>query len=147
MLLITGCSVQRGPVGFWSRNRLVHNERRGPWRTYLDAADTHVGTRGHYRHDRPVGYWRYYRYDGSLEHTERYHRHGEMRLRYFHPNGKLASQGQARIEVLPDTMHFYWYGTWRLYDTTGRENGWELYQNGWRAARGTTAPKPLRSNK
>jgi hypothetical protein len=137
LLLSAGCATRRGPIGFWSQNRLrTDGARHGPWRTYYDSADTRLATRGRYRHDRPVGHWCYYRYAGPLDHDDRYRRHGRMLVRQFHPNGRLARQGQARVEAGTDTVHFYWYGLWQLYDSTGQASRWELYDHGWRAAQG-----------
>jgi hypothetical protein len=144
-LLAAGCAFRHGPIGPWSRNRtLPTGERHGPWRTYYDPADTRLATRGRYRRDRPVGHWRYYRYAGGLDHDDRYRRQGRMLVRQFHPSGHLARRGQARVEVHPDSVHYYWYGLWQLYDSTGRQTGWELYDHGWRAARGNTITKPGR---
>ncbi|MCC3156049.1 hypothetical protein LJ737_02315 [Hymenobacter sp. 15J16-1T3B] len=137
VLLAAACTTVRPPIGFWSRNRVrVDGSRQGPWRTYYDQADTRLATRGHYRRDHPTGHWRYYRPEGVLDHTERYHRRGRISIRYYRPNGQLARQGQARVVVEPDTVRFYWYGLWQLYDSTGKASNWELYDKGWRAARG-----------
>ncbi|RAK64526.1 hypothetical protein [Hymenobacter edaphi] len=136
LLLTTACSRGHLPVGFWSRNQArADGSRQGPWRTYYDAADTRLATRGHYRRDKPRGHWQYYRPDGTLEHAEQYRRR-RIDIRYYHPSGQLSRRGQARVVVEPDTVRFYWYGLWQLYDSTGRETGWELYDKGWRAARG-----------
>ncbi|WP_126694712.1 hypothetical protein [Hymenobacter gummosus] len=140
LLFAVGCAAPRGPIGFWSRNRLrADGARQGPWRTYYDSADTRLATRGRYRHDQPLGHWRYYRYAGSLERDDRYRRRGRMLVRRFHPNGRLAERGQARVEAGADTVHYYWYGFWQQYDSTGQPAGWELYDQGWRAARGVGA--------
>lgn len=137
LLLLAGCAAPHWPIGFWSRNRLrPDGSTQGPWRTYFDQADTRLATRGHYRHDKPRGHWSYYRPAGALEHEEQYHRRGRITVRYYHPNGQLARRGQARVEVGADSVRYYWYGLWQLYDSTGRNQGWELYDRGWRAAKG-----------
>lgn len=138
-LLAAGCTTPRVPIGFWSRNRLrPDGARQGPWCAYYDSADTRLASRGHYRHDKPTGRWRYYRYTGALDHTERYQRGQRIRMRYYHPNGRLARRGQAQVEVGADSVRFYWQGLWQLYDSVGRASGWELYDRGWRSARGNS---------
>lgn len=137
LLIATGCSAPRAPIGFWSRNRNAPTgERHGPWIGYFDAAEMRLAHRGHYRHGRPVGRWRYYTYHGTLDHDERYRRRGELRIRHFHANGRIAQRGSARLVSTADTVHYYWYGLWQLYDSTGRHRGWELYDKGHRMAGG-----------
>lgn len=137
LLVLTGCAVPHRPIGFWSRNRVdVHGARQGPWRTYYDSADTRLATRGHYRHDQPRGRWRYYLPSGGLDHTEHYRRR-DISLRYYYPNGRPARQGQARVVVGADSVRYYWWGLWQVYDSTGRPSRWELYDGGWRAAQGS----------
>ncbi|AYA38009.1 hypothetical protein D3Y59_13740 [Hymenobacter oligotrophus] len=137
---LAACQAPRGPVGFWSRNRLdAQQERHGPWRAYFDSAATKLASRGHYRHGRPRGHWRYYAYQGQLDHDDRYRSGGLMLVRHFHANGQVARQGQAHLESDSAVVQYYWFGRWLLYDTIGREIGWELYDKGYRMAQGKGA--------
>lgn len=132
-VLAAACTprLTHGPRGFWHTNRL---DRRGDpigrWNVYYDEAQTKPLTQGRYRHGRPTGRWRYYAPTGALARQERYHRHGLSDLTYYHPNGQVARQGQARVADEPDGLHFYWFGEWLSYSETGVLQKVEIYQNG-----------------
>lgn len=142
LLILMGlscCSAPRGPIGFWSRNRLNNRkERQGPWVTYFDSARTYLLSRGHYRHDLPRGRWRYYDAHGRVYQADHYLSYSELRIRLYHPNGKLKARGQARIDTSATEIHYYWQGRWQVFDSTGQASGWELYDRGRRLAQTTT---------
>ncbi len=129
----TACAsrLSGGPRGFWHANRLDRRgDPTGRWHTYYDDAHARPHTLGHYRHGQPRGRWRYYSPTGGLVRQERYHRHGLSNLTYYHPNGQVARQGQARVANEPDGLHFYWFGEWLNYSETGMLQKIETYQNG-----------------
>ena len=132
--LATACAprLSSGPRGFWHTNRLDrHGDPQGRWKVYSDDADAQLSTRGRYRHGRPVGRWRYYTPPaGTLAREERYHRRGRSSLIYYHPNGRVARRGHARLVDEPDGMHFYWYGEWLSYSEAGVLQKIETYENG-----------------
>lgn len=140
---LAACQAPRGPIGFWSRNRLdARQERHGPWRAYFDSANTRLASRGHYQHGRPRGHWRYYTFAGKLDHDDRYRPGGLMLVRHFHPNGQVARRGQARLESDTAVVQYYWFGLWQLYDSTGHATNWELYEKGHRMAKGAGVARP-----
>ncbi|WP_426489830.1 toxin-antitoxin system YwqK family antitoxin [Hymenobacter sp. 102] len=125
---------QRGPIGFWSRNRFhaADDKRHGPWREYFDMAEQHPANAGRYRHGLPVGRWRYYHPTGGLERQEQFYRRppGLLTIRYYHSNGQLARQGQARYRITDANVRFFWFGEWKCYDTAGQPQPSEFYRNG-----------------
>lgn len=130
---LASCTAPRGPIGFWSRNRLdQQGERHGPWVSYYDTSNTVRANTGHFRHGREVGRWRYYTPGAGLERWERFHRNrlGVVSIAYFHPNGRLARRGRARYVQEADGAHFYWFGDWRVYDPTGTPIKVETYGTG-----------------
>ncbi|GAA4390300.1 hypothetical protein [Hymenobacter koreensis] len=130
-LIVSSCHSTHGPIGFWSRNRFDEAGRRqGPWHEYYDAAETIRVSRGRYQQGRPVGRWTYTHPAGHRWRKEQYRQHGVVNIRDYHPNGKLAARGQARLDTQTDTLHYYWFGTWQRYDTTGQVVSREIYQQG-----------------
>jgi len=138
-LLATACAsthapgtARTGPRGFWRANRLDRQgDRQGRWRSYFDEANTQLQTRGHYRHGQPVGRWRYYSATGLLERRECYlGRDGRSLLTYYHPNGRVARRGQARVADEPDGAHFYWFGEWQQFTEAGALDSVKTYNKG-----------------
>lgn len=132
-VLATACAprLSSGPRGFWHTNRLDrHGDPIGRWNVYYDDAHAQPFTRGRYRHGQATGRWRYYAPTGALVRLERYRRHGLSDITYYHPNGQVARQGQARVADEPDGLHFYWFGEWLSYSETGVLQKVETYQNG-----------------
>jgi hypothetical protein len=132
-VLATACAprLSSGPRGFWHTNRLDrHGDPIGRWNVYYDDAHAKPFTQGHYRHGQAKGRWSYYAPTGVLSRQERYHRHGLSDITYYHPNGHIARQGQARVTNEPDGLHFYWFGEWLNYSEAGTLQKVETYQNG-----------------
>lgn len=123
-------------------NRLDHaGERHGRWALYYDSLNTRPQLRERFRHGQPVGRARHYAYAGQLERQEHYRRHGRSTITYYHPNGRLARQGQARTVQEPDGLHFYWFGQWPAYDSTGRLLKVDTYTAGKLTATRPAAPQ------
>lgn len=138
--LLAACTTirQHGPIGFWSRNRFhpEDDKRHGPWREYFDVASQHPANAGRYRHGLPVGRWRYYAPSGELEREERFYRSqpGLVAIRYYHPGGTIAKQGQARYSISDTNVRFFWFGEWKCYNTAGQPLPSEFYRNGRKTA-------------
>ncbi|MCA8833045.1 toxin-antitoxin system YwqK family antitoxin [Hymenobacter pini] len=126
--------MQRGPIGFWSRNRYhtADGRRHGPWREYFDTQRHHIANAGRYRHGMPVGHWRYFAPSGGLEREELFSRRppGLLTIRYYHLNGQLAKVGQARYQFTDAAVKFFWVGEWKCYAETGQPQPSEFYSNG-----------------
>ena len=123
LLLLAACTPRL--------NRLDHaGNRTGRWALDYDSAGTRPLLRERFRHGRPVGYARHYSYTGQLERQEHYRRHGFSTITYYHPNGRVARRGQARLVAEPDGQHFYWFGEWPAYDEAGRLLKVDTYTGG-----------------
>lgn len=104
-------------------------ERTGKWLTYSDAAKTKKLFEGRYRKGNSVGKCSYYNLDGNLERIEK-KRFRKIRTYIYRTDGTLSHDGKARIENLPDKIHYYFYGTWKYYDTTGKLFKYGYYNKG-----------------
>jgi hypothetical protein len=40
----------------------------------------------------------------------------KMKTTFYYPNGKVKLKGNARLENLPDRIHYYFYGKWKSYN-------------------------------
>jgi antitoxin component YwqK of YwqJK toxin-antitoxin module len=100
-------------------NRWKNNERHGKWVTYHDSAETKTDQVGRYRKGIPKGKWRYYDAAGNLVKVEK-HRFKKISTRQYHSNGNLLRKGKAKIVLSDSLYHFYYYGTWKVYDAQGK---------------------------
>jgi antitoxin component YwqK of YwqJK toxin-antitoxin module len=128
LALATACASTKPTAGRTDRQ----GDRHGRYRTYYDAAHTQLFTRGRYRHGQAVGRWRYYAPTGTLQHKERYRRHGLSDIAYYYPGGRVAKQGRARLADEPDGLHFYWFGDWNYYSPAGTLDSVQTYELGKR---------------
>lgn len=129
----TATSRNRWPIGFWSLNEYDRTgERHGRWNAYFDEEYTKIGSKGRFKHGRPVGRWRYYGLTGQLERQEVYLRRpaGRQLITYYHANGRVAKRGQAQFETNATDAHFYWLGDWISYSPTGQPEKVETYNTG-----------------
>lgn len=138
-LLLCSCASStttarnRRPIGFWSLNEYDRaGERHGRWYAYFDEQYQKIGTKGRFRHGRPVGRWRYYSLVGQLERQEVYLKRpaGRQLITYYHPNGRVAKRGQAQFVTDATDAHFYWLGDWISYSPTGEPEKVETYKTG-----------------
>jgi hypothetical protein len=125
LLGLTACAGTQ-PLEHFDR----HGERQGRYRIGYGSAGRQLLTRGRYRHGQAVGRWRYYGTTGSLDHRERYRRHGFSDITYYYPEGKVAYRGRARTEDGPNGLHFYWFGDWNYYSPAGAIDSVRLYRLG-----------------
>ncbi|MBS1637685.1 MAG: hypothetical protein JST26_17350 [Bacteroidetes bacterium] len=117
-------------AGAQPANRIdKHGRRQGRWITYYDDAKTIPCFRGRFRNDRQVGRAYHYLSDGTLERRETEH-FGRIKTRFYYPDGRLRKKGNARIVVLPEKIHYYFYGRWKTYDEAGKLIKTETYSNG-----------------
>lgn len=122
-ILLSFCQAQ-------SLNRLDRQgKRHGRWITYWDSAKAVKMVDNKFRHGRPRGKSSYYRINGSLERTERV-RFGKIKTLLYSPEGKVQMKGNARIENLPDKVHYYFYGRWKSYDDHGKLLKYCYYEKG-----------------
>lgn len=100
-------------------NRLnKHGERTGKWIVYMDDAKKIKSFEGKFRNGISKGKCYYYTNDGVLERKE-INRFKKMKTTFYYPNGKVKLKGNARIENLPDKVHYYFYGKWQSFNDSG----------------------------
>ncbi len=120
--------------GFWPFrvNRVDASGRyHGKWKA-LGPDDKTIARKGRFRHGKEVGTWRYYYYpSGELYMVERHKRHkAALEVKRYHENGALAKEGQAAVLETEENIRYFWYGTWKVYDTEGNFSHNEYYVNG-----------------
>jgi hypothetical protein len=113
-----------------SLNRLnKKGERIGKWVTYIDDAKTIKSFEGRFRNGRPIGKSYFYSYDGVLDRRE-ISRFKKLKTIFYYPNGTIKFRGNARLENLPDKIHYYFYGKWRAYNDSGVLIRYDYYEKG-----------------
>lgn len=111
-------------------NRLDNKGRKtGRWITYADSAKTLKLFEGSFRKDKPIGKSYFYTNSGVLDRTEK-NRFRKLKTTFYYPNGKLRMRGNARLENLPDRIHYYYYGQWKAYNDSGRLVKYYYYNKG-----------------
>lgn len=110
-------------------NRFKNKERHGKWIIYTDSTKKQIDNIGRYRKGVPKGIWKYYSENGALLKQEKY-RLSKIHTSHYHPNGKIKKKGKAKIVQEEKTLHFYYYGDWMVYDTTGRLVKKQIYEKG-----------------
>lgn len=97
-------------------NRLnKHGHRTGKWITYIDDAKKIKSFEGKFRNGITSGKCYFYSNDGVLDRRE-INRFKKMKTTFYYPNGKVKLKGNARLENLPDKVHYYFYGKWQSFN-------------------------------
>lgn len=104
-------------------------ERKGRWVVYLDSAKTIKSMEGRFRNGNSVGKAFYYTMDGKLERKE-ISRFKKLKTTFYYPNGTVHLKGKARLDDNPEKIHYYFYGKWKHYDSTGRLVKYRYYEKG-----------------
>lgn len=107
-----------------------HGLRTGKWIIYADSAKTKKLFEGKFKNDKTVGTCSYYRTDGILERKEKNLWFKRIKTTLYHSNGKIMLKGKAKIENLPDMVHYYFYGKWNGFDTSGVPEKFVYYKKG-----------------
>jgi len=102
----------------------------GRWKVYLTDNTTLVRN-GRYKHGKERGTWRYYTAEGKLRKMEFHKPNADQFLvKIYHDNGQLEKQGMARVVETEKLIHYYWFGTWQVYDRQGQFSHSEYYVKG-----------------
>jgi antitoxin component YwqK of YwqJK toxin-antitoxin module len=102
----------------------------GRWKLYLPD-NTTLLRNGRYKHGKERGKWKYYYPNGTIRKIEYHKPHADRFLvRQFHENGKLEREGMARVVETERLIHYYWFGTWQVYDQQGQFTHTEYYEKG-----------------
>lgn len=106
------------------------NRQHGMWKIHL-ADNTTLLRKGRYKHGKERGKWRYYYPDGKVRKIE-YHKpnSNEFLIKIFHDNGQLEKQGMAKVVETERDIHYYWFGTWQVYNRQGQFSHTEYYEKG-----------------
>jgi antitoxin component YwqK of YwqJK toxin-antitoxin module len=136
LLLLLPLVLQAQPKpkkGIWpfKINRFDKEGRHhGRWKLYL-SDNTTLLRNGRFKHGKERGKWRYYYPDGSIRKIE-YHKPNtnEYLIELFHDNGALEKKGMARVVETERTIHYFWYGTWEVYNRAGQLTHTEYYEKG-----------------
>ncbi|MES2131823.1 MAG: DUF6624 domain-containing protein [Bacteroidota bacterium] len=111
-------------------NRLnKQGKRTGKWATYMDSAKKIKSFEGRFRNGRPIGRAYFYNNDGVIDRRE-INRFKKLKTTFYYANGITRMQGQARLENLPDRIHYYFYGKWKAYNEEGELIKYYFYKNG-----------------
>lgn len=111
-------------------NRLnKHGERTGKWIVYIDDAKKIKSFEGKFRNGITRGKCYFYTNDGVLDRRE-INRFKKMKTTFYYPNGKIKLKGNARIENLPDKVHYYFYGKWQSFNDSGVLVKNQFYEKG-----------------
>jgi antitoxin component YwqK of YwqJK toxin-antitoxin module len=136
LLLLVPFALQAKPKsqnGVWpfKINRFDKEGRHhGRWKLY-QADNTTLLRNGRFKHGKERGKWRYYYPDGSIRKIE-YHKPNtnEYLIKLFHDNGALEKKGMARVVETERTIHYFWFGTWEVYNRAGQLTHTEYYEKG-----------------
>lgn len=110
-------------------NRYKNLERNGLWIVYQDSAKKQIDNIGRYRKGIPKGTWKYYDPEGKLVKKEK-NVFRKIYTRYYHPNGKVQKKGKAKTIITDKLIHYYYYGNWYTYDSTGQLIKKQVYSDG-----------------
>lgn len=120
------------PAFFFAQNlnRLDKQGRKtGRWINYADSAKTIKLFEGRFRKDKPKGTAYFYTNEGVLDRIEQ-NRFRKLKTTFYYPNGLVRMSGNARLENLPDRIHYYYYGQWKAYDDSGKLVKYYYYRKG-----------------
>ncbi|WP_410878284.1 hypothetical protein [Myroides sp. DW712] len=107
LLFLQGCAI----------NQKLNGENVGRWvyKTKVEGKIREV-VRGRYDHNGfQKGTWRY-RYNGKLYKKQQF-KDSIAYTTYYHPNGKIAEKGQTKLLSTPTGLHYFYFGSWFIYDT------------------------------
>jgi hypothetical protein len=122
------------PLIFFSQNNINKyrkKERHGQWTIYQDSTNKIIDNTGKYRKGIPKGTWKYYDSNERLIKTEK-HIFRRTYIRFYHSNGEIKKKGKAKTVINDQLIHYFYFGNWYEYDTTGRLSKKIFYKEGHR---------------
>ena len=109
-------------------NRVKNNERHGKWIDYNKVQDVNYKSIGRYKNGIERGTHKQFA-NKKLYRKEKYKK-GICQTTYYHPNGKIISQGKTQLEITEKEMHWYYQGDWKFFDEQGNLLGIKTYEKG-----------------
>ncbi|WP_447635829.1 toxin-antitoxin system YwqK family antitoxin [Flavobacterium microcysteis] len=109
-------------------NRIRNNERVGRWVEY-DTIDGKIyKSVGRFRDGIGKGTHRQFS-DKKLVRKEKY-KDEICHTIFYYENGKVMTEGDTKMAVTENLIHWYYTGDWKFYDENGRLLGIRTYENG-----------------
>lgn len=108
-------------------NQTVNKQKQGLWIEY-DTLEYIYKTVGKFKDNSEIGTWKYY-YNNKLVRKEKYYKEN-CKTKFYYPNGRLEKKGYTKHEIKNNLNHWYYYGTWKYYDTTGKFINKKIYYKG-----------------
>ena len=105
-------------------------ERKGSWITYADKEHTQILSKGKYRRGNPVGTWYYYTMNGELERKEKKRGKILLTINYNPETKRIFSKGKARIVTTPEKIHYFYYGKWSYFNSSGEPVKYAYFEKG-----------------
>ncbi len=111
-------------------NQTKNHERVGRWVVKMRHGDQMQIIKENYNSKGfGKGIWKYY-LDGKLYKREHYSKKGICYVTNYHPNGKVASTGQTKLEVKPPMIHWFYSGDWFYFNENDQLIKVQKYENG-----------------
>lgn len=118
ILMLSGCKT----------NRIRNNERVGRWVEY-DTIDGKIyKSVGRFRDGIGKGTHRQFS-DKKLVREEKY-KNDICHTIYYYDNGNIITEGNTKMVVTDEEIHWFYNGDWKFYDENGQLLGIRTYENG-----------------
>jgi antitoxin component YwqK of YwqJK toxin-antitoxin module len=110
-----------------STNRIKNGEREGLWVEKSIVNNVEIKSKGRYRQGFERKTWRYYE-NGELVKREKY-KDCLCDVTHFR-DGKIIRQGQTKLRVTGNNLHWFYSGDWKEYDDSGKLRLVSRYKEG-----------------
>ena len=118
-LVIIGCRTKL--------NQTINHQKEGLWIEY-DTLQYVYKTVGKYHKNEQTGTWKYY-YNSKLVRKEKYNK-SICKTKLYYPNGKLEKKGYTQLDAKNDTLHWFYFGEWKFYNTNRKLVKSTIYTKG-----------------
>lgn len=118
LLLFTSCKT----------NRIKNNERHGKWIDTFSTPTVTYKTVGRFKNGFEKGTHK--RFANKKLHRKEKYKNGICHTIYYYPNGTVMSQGDTKLSVTDEELHWYYQGDWKFYDENGKLLGIKSYEQG-----------------
>jgi antitoxin component YwqK of YwqJK toxin-antitoxin module len=106
-------------------NTYRDKQKHGRW---IHKSSEQSFSRGRYVDGKQAGTWKTFE-EGKLYRKERFGKSASI-VKFYHPNRRLMSKGQTRVELTPTHLHWYYSGIWSYYDAQGKLTEKRIYDKG-----------------
>ena len=109
-------------------NRVKNNERHGKWIDHNKMDEVNYQSIGRFKDGLEKGTHKQFA-NKKLYRKEKY-KNGICETTYYHPNGKISSQGKTQLDLTEKQIHWYYQGDWKFYNEEGKLIGIKTYEKG-----------------